>query len=98
MKFAYMPDTHFGAYDQAAPSPQEAADAFEQVIEEAVLAEELGFDGVFLPERHARGETFVPSPFWLPPRSRHAPAVSVSPQPYLCPHSTTRCTWPNRSR
>ena len=62
MKFAYMPDTHFGAYDQAAPSPQEAADAFEQVIEEAVLAEELGFDGVFLPERHARGETFVPSP------------------------------------
>lgn len=62
MKFAYMPDTHFGVYDQAAPSPQEAADAFEQVIEEAVLAEEMGFDGVFLPERHARGETFVPSP------------------------------------
>ncbi len=62
MKFAYMPDTHFGVYDQAPPSPQEAADAFEQIVEEAVLAEELGFDGVFLPERHARGETFVPSP------------------------------------
>ena len=37
MKFAYMPDTHFGVYDQAAPSPEEAADAFEQVIEEAVF-------------------------------------------------------------
>lgn len=62
MKLAYMPDTHFGVYDQGSPSPEEAAAAFEQVIEEAVLAEELGFDGVFLPERHARGETFVPSP------------------------------------
>jgi alkanesulfonate monooxygenase SsuD/methylene tetrahydromethanopterin reductase-like flavin-dependent oxidoreductase (luciferase family) len=62
MKFAYMPDTHFGVYDQTPPSPKEAADAFDQLIEEAVLAEKLGFDGVFLPERHGRGETFVPSP------------------------------------
>ncbi len=62
MKLAYMPDTHFGVYDQDPPTPEQAADAFDQVIEEAVLAEELGFDGVFLPERHARGETFVPSP------------------------------------
>jgi alkanesulfonate monooxygenase SsuD/methylene tetrahydromethanopterin reductase-like flavin-dependent oxidoreductase (luciferase family) len=62
MKFAYMPDTHFGVYDQAPPSPAQAADAFDQMIREAVLAEELGFDGVFLPERHGRGETFVPSP------------------------------------
>lgn len=62
MKFAYMADTHFGVYDQAPPSPDEAADAFDQIVDEAVLAEEVGFDGVFLPERHARGETFVPSP------------------------------------
>jgi len=62
MRFAYMPDTHFGVYDQAAPSPRDAAAAFEQLIEEAVLAEAMGFDGVFLPERHARGETYVPSP------------------------------------
>ena len=56
MKFAYMPDTHFGVYDQDPPTPDAAADAFAQIIEEAVLAEELGFDGVFLPERHIRGE------------------------------------------
>ncbi|MEZ5748981.1 MAG: LLM class flavin-dependent oxidoreductase [Caenibius sp.] len=62
MRFAYMADTHFGVYDQQAPTAQAAAAAVEQVIEEAVLAEDLGFDGVFLPERHARGETFVPSP------------------------------------
>ena len=62
MKFAYMPDTHFGNFDQPPPSPQQAADAFEQLIDEAVLAEQLGFDGIFIPERHGRGETFVPSP------------------------------------
>ena len=62
MKFAYMPDTHFGIYDQDPPSPDDAAAAFEHLINEAVLAEELGFDAVFLPERHGRGETFVPSP------------------------------------
>lgn len=62
MKFAYMPDTHFGVYNQDPPTPAQAADAFEQLIREAVLAEEVGFDAVFLPERHGRGETFVPSP------------------------------------
>lgn len=62
MKFAYMPDTHFGVYGQEPPSPDAAAEAFDQVIEEAVLAEQAGFDGVFIPERHARGETYAPSP------------------------------------
>ncbi|MCK9503365.1 MAG: LLM class flavin-dependent oxidoreductase [Porticoccaceae bacterium] len=62
MKISYMPDTHFGVYDQQPPAPDQAAAAFDQIIAEAVLAEELGFDGIFLPERHARGETFVPSP------------------------------------
>jgi alkanesulfonate monooxygenase SsuD/methylene tetrahydromethanopterin reductase-like flavin-dependent oxidoreductase (luciferase family) len=62
MKFSYMADTHFGVYDQPAPGPKEAADAFDQMVDEAVLAEQLGFDGIFLPERHGRGETFVPSP------------------------------------
>lgn len=65
MKFAYMPDTHFGVYDQDPPSPQETAAAFDLLIDEAVLAEQVGFDAVFLPERHMRGETFVPSPLTL---------------------------------
>lgn len=62
MRFAYMPDTHFGVYEQPPPSPEEAARAFEHLIDEAVLAEEVGFDAVFLPERHGRTETFAPSP------------------------------------
>lgn len=62
MKFAYMIDSHFGVYDQEPPAPEAVADALDQMIEEAVLAEQLGFDGIFIPERHARGETFAPSP------------------------------------
>ena len=65
MRFAYMPDTHFGVYGQTSPTPQEAADSFAQLLREAQLAEEMGFDAVFIPERHARGETFVPSTLTL---------------------------------
>ena len=62
MKFAYMPDTHFGVYGQDPRSPDAAADAFGQIVEEAVLAEQTGFDGVFIPERHAQ-RRFAPD--WL---------------------------------
>jgi len=65
MRFAYAPDSHFGVYDQEPPTPEQTADAFDQLINEAVLAEELGFDALFLPERHGRGETYVPSPLVL---------------------------------
>ena len=44
-----MPDTHFGVYDQAVPTPEEAARAFEHVLEEAETAERVGFDGIFIP-------------------------------------------------
>lgn len=62
MRFAYMPDTHFGVYDQAVPSPLEASRAFQHLLEEAETAERVGFDGIFLPERHGRTETYTPSP------------------------------------
>jgi alkanesulfonate monooxygenase SsuD/methylene tetrahydromethanopterin reductase-like flavin-dependent oxidoreductase (luciferase family) len=61
MRLSYMPDTHLGVYDQPLPTPREAAEGFEQLLQEAELAERVGFDGVWLPERHARPETFVPS-------------------------------------
>ncbi len=63
MKFAYMPDTHFGVYDQKPAGPAEAAAAFQQLLLEAETAERVGFDGIFLPERHGRTETFIPSPW-----------------------------------
>lgn len=61
MRIAYMPDTHFGGYNQGIPDRLAVARAGEQLLEEAEAAEEVGFDGVWLPERHSRTETFFPS-------------------------------------
>ena len=62
MKIAYMPDTHFGEYDQTTPpTPDEVADAMDHCIAEAELAEKVGFDGVWVPERHQRPETWWPN-------------------------------------
>lgn len=64
-RFAYMPDTHFGVYDQPLPDREAVYAANEQCILEAQAAEEAGFDAIWVPERHARTETFVPSPIIL---------------------------------
>jgi alkanesulfonate monooxygenase SsuD/methylene tetrahydromethanopterin reductase-like flavin-dependent oxidoreductase (luciferase family) len=62
MKIAFMPDTHFGVYDQTTPpTPQEVADAMDHCIAEGVLAEQVGFDGLWVPERHQRPETWWPN-------------------------------------
>ncbi len=62
MKIAFMSDTHFGEYDQVeAPAPAQVADAMEHCIAEAELAEEVGFDGIWVPERHQRPETWWPN-------------------------------------
>lgn len=62
MKFGYMPDTHGGPYDRPLPSKEEAAAFADHLVREAVTAEDVGFDGAFVPERHARSETLWPSP------------------------------------
>jgi alkanesulfonate monooxygenase SsuD/methylene tetrahydromethanopterin reductase-like flavin-dependent oxidoreductase (luciferase family) len=57
-----MPDTHFGAYDQAeVPNRDAVADAMEHCVAEAELAEKVGFDGLWVPERHQRPETWWPN-------------------------------------
>jgi probable F420-dependent oxidoreductase len=61
MRLAYMPDTHFGGYAQKIPGRREVSQAIEQLLDEAETAERVGFDGIWLPERHARTETFFPS-------------------------------------
>jgi probable F420-dependent oxidoreductase len=65
ISFGYMPDTHGGPYQQPEPSPQRSADFAEQLLVEAEQAERHGFDGVFVPERHARTECMFPSPLPL---------------------------------
>ncbi len=62
MKIGYMPDTHGGPYNQPEPSPEAAARFCDQLLNEGIVAEEAGFDGVFLPERHHRTETMFPPP------------------------------------
>jgi alkanesulfonate monooxygenase SsuD/methylene tetrahydromethanopterin reductase-like flavin-dependent oxidoreductase (luciferase family) len=64
-QFGYMPDTHGGPYDQPEPSPERSADFAAQLLDEAARAERHGFDGVFVPERHARTECMFPSPLPL---------------------------------
>lgn len=85
MRIAYMPDTHFGQYNQPVPRYPEVAQAAEHLLEEAELAEEVGFDGVWLPERHARTETFFPSPVVLAAaiaaRTRHVEIALTVMQP-----------------
>ena len=61
MRIAYMPDTHFGGYDQIIPTRREVAAAGDQLLLEAEAAEEVGFESLWLPERHARPETYFPS-------------------------------------
>jgi alkanesulfonate monooxygenase SsuD/methylene tetrahydromethanopterin reductase-like flavin-dependent oxidoreductase (luciferase family) len=62
MKLGYMPDTHAGPYDQPMPDAATAADFVDRLLAEAIAAEEAGFDGAFVPERHARTETLWPQP------------------------------------
>ena len=62
MKIGYMPDTHGGPYNQPEPSPEAAAQFCDQLLNEGIEAEQAGFDGVFLPERHHRTETMFPPP------------------------------------
>lgn len=61
MKIAYMPDTHFGIYDQSIPTPEETGEAAEHLLVECELAEQVGFDGLWFAERHSRPETFISS-------------------------------------
>lgn len=62
MKIAFDIDTHFGVYDQReTPSSDDVADAMEHCLKEAEIAEAVGFDAVWMPERHQRPETWWPN-------------------------------------
>ena len=62
MKIAYMPSTHFGIYDQGENiAPADVTDAMEHCLKEAEIAERVDFDGIWVPERHQRPETYWPN-------------------------------------
>lgn len=57
----YLLDTHFGPYDQPVPDRDVVRARLATLVDEATLADRIGFDAVFVPDRHARTETAVPS-------------------------------------
>ena len=61
----YMLDTNFGAYARPEPGPDTIKACIDQLMEEGVLAEQAGFEGLFVPERHMRTETMCPDPLIL---------------------------------
>ena len=65
LSFGYVPDTHGGPYGQPEPDADRSADFAEHLLKESELAEQVGFDGLFVPERHARTECMFPSPLTL---------------------------------
>lgn len=55
-------DTNFGPFYQPAPDRDFVKAATDQLIEEGVLAEQVGFECVFVPESHMRTETIFSDP------------------------------------
>ena len=58
-------DTNFGPFNQPVPGRDHIKKATDQLVEEGVLAEQAGFEGVFVPESHMRTETVFPNPIVL---------------------------------
>lgn len=61
----YLIDTHMGKFGRERPTTEEAAWANNYFLELVKTAEEVGFDGVFFPDRHMRTETVAPNQFAL---------------------------------
>lgn len=58
-------DTNFGPYNQPEPDRETIKKCVDQVIEEGLLAERAGFEGLFVPESHMHTETMFPDPLLL---------------------------------
>lgn len=58
-------DTNFGPYNQPEPDRDTIKRCIDQLIEEGIVAEQAGFDGLFVPECHMHTETMFPNPLLL---------------------------------
>lgn len=61
MRLGYMPDTHAAPYNAPQPGRDEVASFYDELLETSEIAEEVGFDGLWVPDRHMRTETYWPS-------------------------------------
>ena len=62
MRIGYLIDLNKGGYDQPMPSPQDAHDTMDAMIEEGIIAERAGFHSLQIPDRHGRTECYFPGP------------------------------------
>lgn len=58
-------NTNIGAYDQAESTPEANREFIAGLVRQAERADELGYDGVFVAERHSRAECRWPAPLQL---------------------------------
>jgi len=58
-------DTNFGPYGQPEPDRDTIKKCIDQLIDEGILAEQVGFEGLFIPECHMHTETVFPNPLLL---------------------------------
>ena len=65
MRIGYLIDTNKGGYGQPLPTPEDASEALEAMIEEGILAEQAGFHSIQVPDRHGRTESYFGSPLNL---------------------------------
>lgn len=65
MRIGYLPDTHGTSYDAPMPERDDVAGFMDHLLEAGRLAEEVGFDGLWVPERHMRTETYWPNQMQL---------------------------------
>jgi alkanesulfonate monooxygenase SsuD/methylene tetrahydromethanopterin reductase-like flavin-dependent oxidoreductase (luciferase family) len=64
-RIGYLIDTHVGEYGQPVPTPGEAADAMDALVEEGIAAERAGFHSLQVPDRHGRTECLMPGALQL---------------------------------
>ena len=62
MRIGYLIDLNKGGYDQPMPTPDDAHDTMEAMIEEGIVAEKAGFHSIQVPDRHGRTECYLPGP------------------------------------
>lgn len=62
MRIGLAMDLNKNGYGPPMPSPTEASDTMDAMIEECLIAERAGFHSIQVPDRHGRTETFFPGP------------------------------------
>ena len=66
MRIGYLIDLNKGAYGQPMPSPQDAHDTIDKMIEDGIIAEKAGFHSLPVPPVNQRSTRpsilFPPSP------------------------------------